>query len=74
MEKRNETEFAIGIILGCVGAFLLYTQYQMGYWGILGLGSIFIVKNWPSQSRKTGGPDVAVRRNHAKVDKDRLNH
>ena len=57
----NNTEFAIGIIFVFVGAFLLYTEYSVGYWGIVALGLIFIVKNWSAMRRARGGRSGLVR-------------
>lgn len=50
----NPTEFSIGIILACVGTLLLYAQYEVGYWGIVALGVIFIIKNWPHRKKSAG--------------------
>jgi len=52
--RPNNTEFAIGIIFVIVGAFLLYTEYNLGYWGIVALGLIFIIKNWSVARRPRG--------------------
>jgi hypothetical protein len=62
--SSNPTEFSIGIILACVGGLLLYTQYEVGYWGIVALGVIFIVKNWPRRKR-SAVPPVTVKKNSA---------
>jgi hypothetical protein len=53
--NSNPTEFAVGIILACVGGLLLYTQYEVGYWGIVALGLIFVVKNFPRRKKVSEG-------------------
>lgn len=72
--RRNETEFAIGISLACIGALLLYTEYQVGYWGILALGLIFVVKNLPRRAGPRDDMNAAPRRVSSKITNDRLNH
>jgi hypothetical protein len=63
--QTNQSEFAIGIILVCVGALLLYTQYNVGYWGVLALGFIFIVKNLSFRRKENDSSKVVA------VEKDR---
>ncbi len=74
-ERRNETEFAIGIALACIGGLLLYTDYQTGYWGIVALGLIFVVKNWPRR-RESARSTVRVEKNGRgdSMSNSRLNH
>jgi hypothetical protein len=72
----NNTEFAIGIIFVIVGAVLIYTEYNSGYWGIVALGLIFIVKNWTVAKRRStpSRPGVAERPEGGKIGNERINH
>ena len=72
----NNTEFAIGIILVIVGAFLLYTEYKVGYWGVVALGLVFIVKNWSVTRRRSSFPrrGVPERPKSDKMINERINH
>ncbi len=60
----DHTEYVVGAGLAALGLFLLYTQYNVGYWGIFALGAIFMAKNWTRHARKKrmGEPGEAARR------------
>lgn len=70
--KPNQSEFAVGIILVCVGAFLLYTQYNIGYWGVLALGLIFVVKNISFRRKNNSASKVGAIENTRRS--DRIDH
>ncbi len=72
----NNTEFAIGIIFVILGAFLLYTEYTVGYWGVVGLGVIFIAKNWSVMRHRSGPPrpGVAGKSQSDRIINERINH
>jgi hypothetical protein len=75
LDKPNQTEFAVGIILACVGAFLLYTEYRVGYWGILALGLVLMVKFWvTSRGEKQARTAVEKSQPSDRMTNDRINH
>jgi hypothetical protein len=73
--SANNTEFAIGIIFLFLGAFLLYTEYNAGYWGVVALGLIFIVKNWSVTRKKpvSRRPDMRKGPKDDNMTNERLN-
>jgi hypothetical protein len=72
----NNTEFAIGIIFVFIGAFLLYTEYNVGYWGVVALGLVFIVKNWSVARRRPSvpRPGMAQKPKSDSIINERINH
>jgi len=73
----DNTEFAIGIIFVFLGAFLLYSEYNAGYWGVVGLGLIFIIKNWSSMRNRpapTRSKGMAEKPASDRMINERINH
>ncbi len=74
--RADNTEFAIGIIFIFLGAFLLYTEYTVGYWGIVALGLIFVAKNWSAMRGRPAPmrPGMAEKPKSDRMINERINH
>jgi len=64
-DKKTSNDLAWGLGLSVIGVFLLVAERQPAYAGILGLGFIFLIKNWLGRRRtqKGSAPPPMVAKN-----------
>jgi hypothetical protein len=74
--RADNTEFAIGIIFVFLGSYLLYADYNTGYWGIVALGLIFVLKNWSAMRGRPihARPGMAEKPKSDRIINERINH